>query len=65
MAVVEATAVLAWGGVASGEARVTQLAHSKAAASCCFVGRMSGVGNMRALKKALAKLLGHGVVATT
>ena len=40
----EATAVLA----ASGEARVAQFVDSRAAASCYFVGRMVGVGNMAA-----------------
>ena len=62
----EGTAVLAWGGMAIGEARVTQFADSSgsAAAFCCFVGRMDGVGNMAALKKALAKLIEHGTVTT-
>ena len=60
----ETTDVLAWGGTASGEARVTQVADSMAAPACSFLGRMAGVGNMTALKKALAKLLGYGAVAT-
>lgn len=40
----EATTVLA----ASREARVTQFVDSRAEASCCFVGRMVGVGSMAA-----------------
>ena len=52
----QASNVLAWGRMASGEGCITQFADSRMAKACCFAGKSVAAGGSAVLEKFLVTL---------